>query len=113
MSPKQLSNEKEYLETRNNPRLSINSEDVGYLINLAKLKGFKDEDVFTLYVVAAEGLPEVGEGGDGTYVIYNSEDLREMSTQVDRLLYDEKNKRLIGFLPPLPVFRNEQSESKS
>ncbi len=75
-------------------RLSIDPEDVDYLVGLAKLKGFTDSDVATLYVVAAVGIP-VEE------VVHTEEELRETASLMDRMIYDENKKRLVGFNPPL------------
>jgi len=94
-----LSN-KEYLETRDDTRLLIEESDVPRLISLAKTKGFKDEDIATLYVVAVDGIPE--ETADGQYEAYEQSDLIALAADVDRMIYDEKNKRVVGFLPPLP-----------
>lgn len=98
-SPK-LSNE-EYLKIRDDSRLVIKESDVSDLVGLAEAKGYKDADIATLYVVAAEGIPE--ETQPGEYELYEEADLKKMAETIERLFYDEKNKRLVGFLPPLPT----------
>jgi len=95
-----LSN-KEYLETRDDVRLFIEESDVPRLISLAEAKGFKDTDIATLYVVAVDGIPE--ETTDGQYEAYELSDLIALASDVDRMIYDEKNKRVVGFLPPFPL----------
>ena len=94
-----LSNE-EYLKTREDSRLSIAEEDIPGLVELAKFKGYQDSDVVTLYVVAVEGIPE--ETHSGEYAIYEEFDLKQLAKDVERMLYDESKKRLVGFIPPIP-----------
>ena len=86
-------------QSNEDPRLLIEPGDVDYLVGLAKLKGFSDPDVATLYVVAAVGISVDTEDPE------SEDSLREAAKQIDRMLYDEKKQRLVGFIPPIPMMR--------
>ena len=73
----------------------ITEEDSKYLVELFKDKGFEDGYIKTLYVVSALGFDDE-EGNQPT-----EKNLRNLANAIDRMVYDEKKNRLVGFIPPV------------
>ena len=83
-------------------------EDEDYLVSLAKQKGYEDSFIHSLYVVAIAEVPlsarEMGIDDVGDkFIVYSEQELKRMALEIDRFFYDEKGKRLMGFIPPTNI----------
>jgi len=115
--PTYINNPEEW--ARNSSLFEVKAEDEEYLVSLAKQKGYEDSFIYSIYVVVVANTPvlasEMGLDDShsnfaGKFIVYSEDELKKWAKDIDRFFYDEKNKRLMGFLPPTSVLLEKTND---